>query len=290
MSTELADAFLAVRTVDDGAVDRAALDAQLVALYREGNTAWPAFVLAPVAYANALAPRSVAIGELPALCAGDLYLAIASTSGDAAAITAVEDLSFGELDHAARKTGATAAQTDDVRSDLRRLLFVAEPTRAAGIATYAGRGSLAAYVRVIATRALVRVVQRGRREVELEAAVLDEAGPHVDPVLAQLGAHRETVARAVAEACAALDRDDRALLRYAIVEGWSIDRLAALYQIHRTSAWRRVGTARERLGELIRDRVAAHLAIGRDEVDSIVRALQSRVEVSLERVLAPSRD
>jgi len=86
-------------------------------------------------------------------------------------------------------------------------------------------------------------------------------------------------------ALAALPEQPRALLRYSVVDGWTVDRIGALYGIHRATAARRVAAAREELGALIRAELAARLAISVDEVDSIVRLVQSRVDVSLERLL-----
>ncbi len=47
-----------------------------------------------------------------------------------------------------------------------------------------------------------------------------------------------------------------------------------------------MAAARDELGLLIRTEVAAQLAIEVDEVDSIVRLVQSRLDVSLERLIA----
>jgi RNA polymerase sigma-70 factor, ECF subfamily len=75
------------------------------------------------------------------------------------------------------------------------------------------------------------------------------------------------------------------LLRYSVIDGWNVDRIAELYGVHRATAARRVAAAREQLGESIRAELAARLEISTDEVDSIVRLVQSRVDVSLARLL-----
>jgi RNA polymerase sigma-70 factor (ECF subfamily) len=290
VSTQLADAFLADRTddaLDDNA--RRALDAALVALHAEGRDAWPDITVDGVVLARDLARRGTPADAdaIAGLCAPDVYLAVACANGDDAAIAAVERSCFSEIEIAAKRTGATPADADEMRAEVRRLLFVAEGDRPAAIATFSGSGNLRAYVRVIATRALIRSVQRGRRNVSLDDAILEAASPVTDPEFAHLrAAYRDDVAAAVREACGALDSDARALLRYAVVEGWTVDQLGALYGVHRTTAGRRVEAARRKLGDLIRERVAARLAIERDEVDSIVRLVQSRVDVSLERALA----
>jgi RNA polymerase sigma-70 factor, ECF subfamily len=55
--------------------------------------------------------------------------------------------------------------------------------------------------------------------------------------------------------------------------------------VHRATAARWLTDARERLGEIIRTELAARLQIAAEEVDSIVRLVQSRVDMSLDRLL-----
>jgi RNA polymerase sigma-70 factor, ECF subfamily len=58
-----------------------------------------------------------------------------------------------------------------------------------------------------------------------------------------------------------------------------------LYGVHRATAARWVNAAREELGEAIRAQIAQRLTISVGQVDSIVRLVQSRIDVSLERLL-----
>jgi hypothetical protein len=46
-----------------------------------------------------------------------------------------------------------------------------------------------------------------------------------------------------------------------------------------------VTAARDELGDAIRTELATRLAVSTDEVDSVVRLVQSRVDVSLARLL-----
>lgn len=290
MATALADAYLAaLPAAPEVAPDlRDRLEPLLAALHAAGRAAWPELDVGAVELASELGRRlgAVDLDGLPRLVAADLYLAVACARGDAAAIDAVERTCFVELAAAAHRTGATDAQAADVRAHLRRILFVHEPGRPAATAEFTGRGDLRGYVRVIATRELVRVVQRGRREIALEDGVLDALAPHTDPELAHLrDRYRGDVSDALRAALDELDEQARALLRYSLVEGWSIDRIGALYGVHRATAARWLGAARDRLGELIRARLASRLAITPDDVTSIVRLVQSRVEVSIERAL-----
>lgn len=217
----------------------------------------------------------------------DVVLAIVATAGDARAIAACDALATRELGVAAAKARATAAQADEVRSDLRRLLFVAEGERPAALATFTGRGDLRGYARVIVTRALVRRIQRDRREVTLDDEVLDAFTPAAGPEIALLRErYRPLVDAALRTGLAALSERNRALLRYHLLDGWSIDRIGERYGVHRATAARWLTTARDELGAAIRADLSTRLDIGESQVDSIVGLVVSRVDVSLERILA----
>jgi len=98
--------------------------------------------------------------------------------------------------------------------------------------------------------------------------------------------YRVEVNEAFAAALASLGEEPRALLRYAVIDGWTIDRIGELYGVHRATAARWVAAAREELGDAIRLQLSAQLSIPLAEVDSVVRLVQSRVDLSLERLLA----
>jgi RNA polymerase sigma-70 factor (ECF subfamily) len=176
---------------------------------------------------------------------------------------------------------------DQVRDHLRRILFVSEPGRPAALREFSGRGDLRSYLRVIATRELVRVINKGRRTVAVtDDAFLDVLSPASDPELAYLRErYRADVDAAMRAALVALSEQPRALLRYSVVDGWTVDRIGALYGVHRATAARWVAAARDDLGTRIRAELAARLAISVDEVDSIVRLVQSGIDVSLEHLL-----
>jgi RNA polymerase sigma-70 factor (ECF subfamily) len=292
--TALAGAFVAgiPTAVAEGGIDAALRDELgpiLAAMHQRGQATWPAVDVSALELAGEAGRRlgEIDLDALSRLCAPDLYLAVACARGDTVAIVALEQACFAEIDVAARRTGATDAQAGDVRAHLRRILFVHEPGRPAATSEYTGRGDLRGYVKVIATRELVRVVQRERREIALEDGVLDALASHADPQLAYLrDSYREEVSAALRAALEELEEQPRALLRYSLVDAWSIDRIAALYGVHRATAARWLGAARDRLGELIRARLAARLTIASDEVASIVRMVQSRVDVSIARALA----
>jgi len=256
---------------------------------RVASEAWPDLAIEPARFAGELGRRFAKLSgvDLAAMKATDVYLAIGCLDGTDAAVEAVRQLLTREVGFAATKTTATRDQIADVIGNLSRVLFVDEPERPAALREYSGRGDLKSYLRVMAMRDLTRVVNRGRREVGLDDdGLLDRIVPATDPELSILRAqYREVVDEAMRAAIDSLDERGRALLRYAFVDGWNVDRVGEVYNVHRATAARWIAAVREKLGERIREELASRLRIEVSEIDSIVRLVQSRIDVSLDRVL-----
>jgi RNA polymerase sigma-70 factor, ECF subfamily len=291
-SDELAVAFegALVPEVRDRFTDRAALQLQLAAGLAAAQTEWPGLAIAPARFSSELARRLAATATpelLGQLRYADVYLAIGCAAGDERAIKACEDAVLSQVNIAGKHVRATADQIAEVRARVQRILFVDEPTRPAATSEFAGRGDIRGYVRVIATRELIRLVNRERREVHVDdETMFDALVPAGDPALSMMRErYRGDVDQAMRTALASLDDRSRALLRYSLIDGWSIDRIGKLYGVHRATAARWIAETRELLGERIRETLAARLAMATADVDSIVRLVQSRVDMSLERLL-----
>lgn len=251
-------------------------------LFRAGAEAWPDIEVDRDHYAAALERHGEAATK-----GADLYIAVACVDGNRRAIETVRAMLATEVRFAATKTTASDDQLAEVTAQMSRVLFVDEPERPAALRAYSARGDLKAYLHVIARRELVRVVNAGRREVGADDNLFDAIVPRTDPELSMLRErYRGEVDEAMKEAVRALDERERALLRYAFVDGLNVDDIGTLYDVHRATAARWVASARERLGSAIRDALAARLKIDVDEVDSIVRLVQSRIDISLDRALA----
>ncbi len=271
--------------------DRAALGGLLAEGLRTAAAAWPETTVTAVRFGAELARRladTAAPGVLAQLRFADVYLAIACSDGNAAAITACEGAVLKQVDSAGAHVRATPDQVAEVRARVRRILFVDEPGRPSATREFAGRGDLRGYVRVIATRELIRLVNRDKREVHIDDVTMFDAFiPQHDPELSIMRErYRGDVDQAMRAALAGLDERSRALLRYSLIDGWNVDRVGKLYGVHRATAARWIAESRELLGDRIRAELATRLAMSSGDVDSIVRLVQSRVDMSLERLLA----
>jgi RNA polymerase sigma-70 factor (ECF subfamily) len=271
--------------------DTEALAASLDALRTTACAAYPDIAVDAGTFVSELARRLGAAAtpaQLARVRADHVHLAIACVAGDDKAVRRCEGDFLDEVDACAHRARATRDQADEVRATLRRILFVSEPDRPAALREFSGRGDLRSYIRVIAMRELVRVVNKGRREVPIDdESFLDKLSPGSHPAVGFLReTYRADVDAAIRAALVGLSDDARALLRYSLMDGWTVDRIGALYGVSRSTAARRVGEARAALGDAIRAQLSTRLAISVDEVDSVVRMVQSRVDLSLERLLS----
>lgn len=262
------------------------LDDQLAA----ARIAWPGVAIDDARLSAELARRLRA--ELtPELLASirvdEVCFVLACQDGLPAALVRLEADCASEVGIAAAKLRATKDQADELGGRLRQLLFTADDGRQAALATFSGRGDLRGFLRVIATRDLIRMINRGRREVELdEGVMLERLGVAADPEISVMRRrYGADVDAALTDALASLDERGRALLRYYLIDGWNIDRIGLLYGVHRATVARWLAAVREDIADKVRSNLAERLALPEDQVSSIVRLVQSRIEVSMERLL-----
>jgi RNA polymerase sigma-70 factor (ECF subfamily) len=266
------------------------VEAVLVGHLAAAAVAWPDVQVASDAFVTHLAghtPAAVTLESLYRLRATDLYLACACTHGDGVALVAFERAYLCEVDIAAARLRAGTAIADEVKQTLRRALLVAEPGRRPAIAEYAGRGDLRGWVRVSAMRATQLLVKRSRREVELDDQTLFSlVSPADDPELDHLrNRYREPFRDAFHDALVATSAQERSLLRYQLVDGLTIDDLARLLKVHRATAARRVAAVRTGILTRTREALRQRMGLTSEELDSVIRLLRSRLDVSVERLL-----
>ncbi len=215
----------------------------------------------------------------------DLYLACACARGNPKALRIFDTVLFPQIEPALKRV-APSVSADDVRQLLHQKLFVGEPGKPGKIADYAGRGALRTWLRITATRTALDLGGQAR-EVPVEGVALEFIiGAGQDPELDYFKQRYAAEFRAAfADAFAALEPRDRSLLRYAFGKGLSIDAIGTIYGVHRATAARWVVTAHEDLVKGLRKTMIARLDVKPDEYASILRLIESRIEVSFERLL-----
>jgi RNA polymerase sigma-70 factor (ECF subfamily) len=285
----LLEALLAGRA----GADEPGLEARLAALLDEARKAWPGVAIDDEAVARyvglRLAPGAPPVEALAALAIPDLFLACAVARGDGHAIGLCDRKLLGPaVEASARRIAGAGPFVDEAHQVLAARLFVARPDGTRGIERYGGRGSLWSWLRVAATRQLLKLRDRsGRNEAPLPDALLDVLGANGDPELDLLRRRYRAEVRSAFEAAAAsLPERDRTLLHYQLVEGLGSERIAPIYGVHRATVSRWLVQAKERLLTETRRALAERLASTESEADSVLRLVQSGLELSLSRVLA----
>lgn len=256
-----------------------------------GRAAFPAIGAPGPEVARLLTVRLDGEERPEALAADELYLAAACALGDRAALGEFEQRYFGVIPAALSRLSLSRDEIDEVTQQLRIRLFVAEPGEPARVLAYAGQGQLGGLVRVASVRAGLNLLRdRGRLASSGgsdEGDDLEDIPIRADnPELAKLKAqHRRAFKAAFEQAIASLEPRERSLLGLAIVKGLGIDRIGAIYGVHRATAARWVTSARANLTKSLHKILATQLGVAPSGVDDLLPLVESQLELSLERLL-----
>jgi RNA polymerase sigma-70 factor, ECF subfamily len=282
--------FLQTRGEQLATGDRSALAAVLETTIAAAREAWPGVNADLDSWITALAelaPKPFdAERPLGAVMATDHFLAFACADGDPAAVAACDAILVREAGFAAEGTRMHASVRDEATQVAREHLFARRADKPPAIKNYSGRGPLRAWLRVIVSRELVRLAKTQQKSSPLEERLI--ASPIVveDPVLEELKTkYRAQLAEAFRSALATLTARDRTLLRYQVIDGLTIDDIGALFKVHRATAARWIAKIREDLVEHTRATMAEALGVDTAEAASIVRLVQSQLDVSVIRHL-----
>ena len=285
---ELASAFLAAR--GEELADSSALEAALARAVETARAAWPQVQLSPAGWMTALsevAPRPpVPEPPLGEILVADHYLACACAAQIAEAIVACDAILVREAGFAADGTRMHASVRDEATQVVRTQLLAPRGGKPAAIGDYAGRGALRSWLRVCVSRELVRIAKTQQRSEPLEEHLVADTSDRDDPVLEDLKAkYRGELAEAFRSALGELPARERTLLRYQLIDGLTIDDIGAIFRVHRATAARWIAKIREDLVTRTRELMAAALGVDTDEAASIVRLVQSQLDVSVIRHL-----
>jgi len=229
---------------------------------------------------------ATALGLLPA---ADLAIAAACVAQEPTALEAFDTI-LTEVDAAGAATNSPKDLVDEVKQLLRLQLLVPKDGKPAAIAGYRGKGPLRGWVRITATRELIRHKKKGARERassdSLDHRLDDMIASGVDPGLAALKAeYRSEFKHALHDAIADLSAEDRTLLRQQIVDGMSIDAVGAAYGVHRATAARWLTRARNALVQATHKRLADRLKLPVEQMESVIKLVSSQLDASVIRYL-----
>jgi len=275
--------------VRDGFASVADLEERLQRAIAQARDAHPDIALDEEPFLQHLAKHmlgSEPVDGFEHLHAADLWLALGCATGDRAALQTFGVVHGPDVDGALRRFRNVPTPEDDMRQVLHEKLFVGKAGQGPKIADYAGQGFLQNWVRITAVRTFTDMARRANRNKETPEEDLMQLADGEDLELSFLKQHyRAAFKRSFEEAVQGLTASERNMLRHSVVKGQSIDQIAQLYAIHRATAARRVSKAREALLSKTRQSLMERLEIGREEFDSLMQLIRSRMDVSINRVL-----
>jgi RNA polymerase sigma-70 factor (ECF subfamily) len=262
--------------------DRAKRDLRDIAV--AAREAWPQLSFEDDAFLEFLRAQPLRLALASVKRAGDLLLAFGCARGDGEAVRIVEREYFAQLEAVllARHLGDPA----EVVQVLRERVLVPTGGKPARIEGYTGRGALESWLRVAALRVALNLQRTHRREVSLDEdrALAERAG--VDPEIADLKRrYRAEFREAFSAALRALSPRHRTLLRQHYLDGLAMETIAGLHRVHRLTVVRWMETARVALAAETRRELGSRLRIDRRELESILRLIDSQMEMSVREFL-----
>jgi RNA polymerase sigma-70 factor, ECF subfamily len=290
--SDLAATFLQARGESVSTSDHAALYAALTNALTMASTAWPNVNVDGDAWVRSLAELAPTpldpLKPLGEILVADHYLAFACAAGDSVAVAECDAILVREAGFAADGTKVHASVRDEATQIVRTQLLAPREGKPAAIGDYAGRGALRSWLRVCVSRELVRLAKAQQRSEPLEEHLIADSGYGDDPALEELKAkYRAELADAFRTALTELPARERTLLRYQLIDGLTIDEIGAIFRVHRATAARWIAKIRDDLVTRTREMMAESLGVDTSEAASIVRLVQSQLDVSVIRHLGP---
>jgi len=253
---------------------------------------WPNLAISDDDFLAYIAERLPGTGELVAELRGvrapDLYLACACASGNSIAIAAFEQRYLSIVEGALARMNIAPSMRDEVRQLVRHKLFVSAPGDAARISDYAGRGDLRNWVRATAVRTCLNLLRKHKREVPLDDDRMLAVFPAAedDPELAHMKElYSGEFKQAFGDALRGLEDRPKNLLYHYYVDDLTIDKIGAIYRVHRVTAFRWINKAREGLIARTHENLQQRLDITPHEMNSILRLIRSELDMSIARYL-----
>ncbi len=226
--------------------------------------------------------RPIAV-QLSELRAGDLLLAYACMRAQPEALAMFEARHASVITSVCKSFRNLPEGQDDIGQMIRERLFVGSTGEPPKISLYRGQGALGGWCRVVATRLLVNLAQRETSELVTNDAVFDSMTANVNsPELALVKKTCATELRAAfGEAYERLSTRQRNLLRHQFVDELTASEVARIYRTHRSTIVRWLGETKSALEWELRASLERRLRLSASEVESVVRAALSELDLSL---------
>ncbi len=279
MVGELVRGLLALLEPEDRA---GGFEAAIAASLASAQQRWPDAPAPDETFASYVLERARKQPELasvlPRLRVDDLFLAWWASGNESRAIAAFEATFATALDQLLRRFHRL--DPDELRQLLRIKLFIGNPPR---IRDYSGFGFLENWFKIIAFRTLLDATRaQGRERIDDVEDLLELPASGSDPRDAAARAQVAAVVKGALEtAIAGLRARERTFLRHVMVDGLTLEQIAATYQVHRVTVARALASARKQLYDATRELVRGELGSG---LASMLQLVDSQIDLSLQRL------
>ncbi|HSS40896.1 MAG TPA: sigma-70 family RNA polymerase sigma factor [Polyangia bacterium] len=260
----------------------------LVALVVRARRAHPDLPIDGARFVRALAQVAGqdAAATLRELHAEDFGLAVACADRLPGALEQCDRLCRGAIAAAIARIDTGTDFRDEVRQILWQRLFVGGDGRPPRIASYGGRGPLAAWVAVAAQRVALDLRRATMRASAADPDADQLLPAHEHPEADYLRSrYRGEFEAGVRAALAALGHRDRLLLRLTTLSGLSHEQIAAMYGVNQSTVSRWIARARADVLAAAEHEVCARLGLPASEFRSLAGLFLSNLDLSVSRVL-----
>lgn len=210
----------------------------------------------------------------------DKALAARCAQGDEAALDAFERETLAKVKVVLARR-FNSEQVEEALQQTRTRLLVAEPGARAKILDYQGNAPLLAWVRTVATRIAIDLVDSAE---PLDAR--EDLQLAFDPELdAQARRYQPYFEKAFQAALEKLSRRERVCLRMSVIDGLPNSKIAAVFHVHPSSISRTLAQARASLRENTFLTLQTLLSLGESSAQSLATAIAGQLQASLDRFL-----
>ena len=218
----------------------------------------------------------------------DLYLAAACLSRDEAAIA------YLEREHIAKQFPPISRP--EMRSELLqrvRIKLLGATGLKPALATYKGRSPLDSFLRVV-----VRNIERDMHDSQPPTVPLDDTpeiaaqfeSPTENVELGYLKTtYRAEFRRCLEQAVRQLEPQQRNLLRMSLVHRMTTTEIGQQLGVNQSTISRWLSAIQQELGQTTQQCMRERLNLNREEYESLMRVIRSRLDASMERWLSESR-
>ncbi len=284
---------------DDPSFDRAALEIALADVVARGKDVHSGFAKIDADFIRYCAARLPghysAEEEVARLNVQDLLLTKYCAEGNATAIAVFERDFLSLVDAAGRKLRMTDEQCGELKQAVRfKLLVSSKEGVAPKIGNFAGTGSLRSWVYATGLRTGLNELRRiGRAPVpagdeQLLVAMPDKNDDQELQYMKEL--YRSSFNQAFRDAVAALPSRLANVLRHYYLDEMTLEEIGSLYRVHKTTVMRWVNRAHAELEGNIKSTMVSNLNMKTSEVESVLRLIQSGIQLGLASVLAVKSD